>query len=32
MQPEKAVVFGPIILFFVVLGALILGFIIVVGK
>ena len=32
MQPEKAVVFGPIILFFVIFGALIIGFIVVVGR
>jgi len=32
MQPEKAVIFGPIIIFFVIFGALIIGFLVVVVK
>ena len=32
MQPEKAIIFGPIIGFFVIFGALIVGFLVVVGK
>jgi hypothetical protein len=32
MQPEKAVIFGPIILFFVFFGALVVGFLVVVIK
>lgn len=32
MQPEKAVVFGPIIIFFVFFGALVIGFLVVVAK
>jgi hypothetical protein len=32
MQPEKVIIFGPIIIFFVIFGGLVVGFLVVVAK